>query len=139
MRKTNKTKILALDFGKSRIGLAIAEGEVIASLEVVRSFDFEEAAREIATICRREMPEKIVLGLPVGNQESEDRVRSFAMNLHQITELPVDFTDETLTSKEAERILKDLKLDPKSEKYKQELDRISAKLILEQYLKEAKN
>lgn len=130
-------KILSIDFGKSRIGLAVADDKVVASLEVIKK-DPETALKEIAAICRQENIEKIVLGLPLGNQQSEDQMRSFAMDLHQITELPVDFTDETLTSKEAERILKNLKLNPRSEKYKQEIDRISARLILEQYLNEQK-
>lgn len=128
-------KILSIDFGKSRIGLAVADGKVVASLEVIKK-DQKTALKEIAAICRAENIEKIVLGLPLGNQQSEDMMRSFAMDLHQATELPVDFTDETLTSKEAERVLKDLKINPRSEKFKQEIDRISAKLILEQYLKE---
>lgn len=129
-------KILSIDFGKTRIGLAEADGKVVASLEVVKKKNSEDILKEIAAICRERNIEKIVLGLPLGNEQSEDQIRSFAMDLHRVTELPVDFTDETLTSKEAERILKDLKLNPRSEKFKQEIDRISAKLILEQYLRE---
>lgn len=129
-------KTLALDYGKKRIGLALSDGKTVASLEIIKNTDLETTLKEIAAVCRKENVEKIVLGLPVGQEESEDQVRSFAMDLHRITELPIDFTDETLTSKEAERILKNLNINPKTEKYKQEVDRISAKLILEQYLKE---
>lgn len=131
----NLSKILGLDLGLKRIGVAIAEGETIASLEIIDSGNREDAIQKILKICREQEINKIVLGLARnGSDENEDMVRSFALELNKNIDLPIEYVDETLTSKEAERILKDLKINPRSEKYKQEIDRISAKLILEQYL-----
>jgi len=128
-------KILGLDLGLRRIGVAISDGEVVASQPIIPSFNREEAIQKILKLCREEQIEKIILGLPTSKSgESEDMVRSFALELNKIVSLPIEFVDETLTSKEAERLLSDLKIDPRSESYKQEIDRISAKLILEQYL-----
>lgn len=128
-------KILSLDLGTRRIGVAISDGEVVGSLPVIDSRNREEAIAHILEIVRNEDVNKIVLGLPIGQNNSEDIVRSFALELNKIIDIPIVFEDESLTSKEAERILENSKLNPKSESYKQEVDKISAKLILEQYLK----
>lgn len=130
-------KILALDFGLRRIGVAIYENNIITSRDTIVFHERQEAINIIFELCRKEDITKIVLGLPKGHEDSEDKIRSFALDLSKTTSLPVDLTDETLSSKEAERILKESKLNPKTESYKQKIDQISAKLILEQYLRES--
>lgn len=132
-------KILSLDLGARRIGVAISDGQVVASQEIIRSDNRDQAIAEILRISREEHIEKIVIGLPGIPGESADMVRSFALELNKFIQIPIEFVDETLTSKEAARILSDLKINPRSEKYKEEIDRISAKLILEQYLQENQN
>lgn len=128
-------KILALDLGDRRIGAAISDGQIIAGLETIKSANRQEALQKILQLCRDEQVDKIVLGLSRSRSgQTEDRVRSFALELNKLVSLPTDFVDESFTTKEAERRLKHLKIDVRSEKYKQEIDRFSAKLILEQYL-----
>jgi len=127
-------KILGLDLGEKRIGVAFAEGDVVSSLDTIVYTNREEAINRISEICREIEIDRMVIGMPVGNVESEDVVRSFALELNKMVELPIEYVDESLTSKEAERILKDKKINPRTEQYKQEVDRISAKIILEQYL-----
>ena len=129
-------KLLGLDIGQRRIGVAIADGEVIGSGETIVYNTLSDAIGQVIGVIRAENIEKIVIGLPEGNQQSEDVVRSFAMDLNKQLELEIVFTNEAMTSKEAERMMRGAKNDPRSEKYKQETDRISAKLILEQYIKE---
>lgn len=137
-------KIVSLDLGLRRIGVALSDGNVVASQPIIDSYNREESIQKILKICREEQIEKIILGLPtshpsVDKGEAEDMVRSFALELNKLIPIPIEFVDETLTSKEAERMLSELKIDPKSEKYKQEIDRISAKLILEQYINNLKS
>jgi putative Holliday junction resolvase len=128
-------RILSLDLGLRRIGVALSDGEVVASQDTIVYWSRDEAIQRILKICREEAIEKIILGLPKSQSgQGEDVVRSFALELNKLIPVPIEFVDETLTSKEAERTLSDLKIDPRSEKYKCEIDRISAKLILEQYL-----
>lgn len=130
-------KILGLDLGEKRIGVAFSEDNMVSSLETIIYTNREEAISKIGEICRHLEIERMVIGMPIGNVESEDVVRSFALELNKTVELPIEYTDESLTSKEAERILKDKKINPRSEEFKQEVDRISAKIILEQYLNES--
>lgn len=136
----NNIKLIGLDLGLRRIGVALSDGQTVASQDTIKYWNRDEAIQNILKICREEQVEKIILGLPKSlSGESEDIVRSFALELNKLIPLPIEFVDETLTSKEAERILADLKIDIRSEKYKQEIDRISAKLILEQYLGQISN
>jgi putative Holliday junction resolvase len=107
---------------------------MVSSLETIVYLNREEAINKISEICRKFGIDRIVIGMPLGNDNSEDVVRSFALELNKTVVLPIEYEDESLTSKEAERILKEKKIDPRSENYKQEVDRLSAKMILEQYL-----
>jgi len=137
MSHNKKIKLLGLDLGLRRIGVALSDGEIVASQDTIRYYNRDEAIGKILGICRAEGVEKIILGLSKNkSSEAEDMVRSFALEINKLMPVPIEFVDETLTSKEAERVLKGLKIDIFSEKYKQEIDRISAKLILEQYLAE---
>ncbi|MEI6039804.1 MAG: Holliday junction resolvase RuvX [Candidatus Berkelbacteria bacterium] len=128
-------RILSLDLGLRRIGVALSDGKTVASQDTIEYWSRDEAIQRILKICREEQIEMIVLGLPKSKSgEAEDMVRSFALEINKLLPIPIEFVDETLTSKESERILSGLKIDIKSVKYKREIDRISAKLILEQYL-----
>lgn len=127
-------KILGLDVGDVRIGLAIAEKNLVAPYGVIDNKNLQEAINEIGKICRTEQVEKIVIGLPKNkNTYQLDKVHLFAHELSKNLQIPINFVDETLTSKEAERILEKNK-GQKTQKYKEEIDKIAAQLILEQYL-----
>jgi len=128
-------RILGLDIGQKRIGMAIGEGKIIASSGIIENKNLADSIREIGQICRLQRIEKIVVGLPKHhNSLQADKIRKFALELAKNLAVQVDFVDETLTSKEAERILAKTGLDPKSKKYKEEVDKLAAKMILEQHL-----
>ncbi len=113
-------KMLGIDFGKKKIGLAIFNGFLVEPLMVIRD------KKRILDICQEEKIEKIVLGIPEGKMVQ--KIKKFKGWLEQKTGLPVDFQDETLTSKEAVAKMKEI-----GRKIKEE-DAISAALILEAYL-----
>lgn len=128
-------KILGLDIGERRIGVAIAREDIISSRDGITYANPEQAIQAIGKICRLEEIEKIIVGIPKNeNTFQEDMIRKFAMELAKNFHVPINFVDETLTSKEAERILGPSRLKPQSQKYKGEIDKISARLILEQYI-----
>jgi len=127
-------KILGLDVGDARIGVAIAEKKLVAPYGVIDNANLQEAINEIGKICRTEQVDKIVVGLPKNKDTYQlDKVHLFAHELSKNLQIPINFVDETLTSKEAERILEKNK-GQKTQKYKEEIDKIAAQLILEQYL-----
>ena len=103
-------RILAVDFGEKRIGLATCDqtGQIVTARETLKRSSDADAARRIARFCADEEVETVVLGIPrsPGGVESPfaDRVRSFGARLSREVALPIRFHEETLTSWEAQRL-----------------------------------
>ena len=130
------TKIMGLDVGKKRIGVALSDPlNIIAQpFEVVYRTSDEFAIQKIKEICNNNSIKKIVIGLPknmngtIGEQAID--CQDFAKLLEN--EYEIIFEDERLTSRQAENILKDL--NKKYTKDKKQVDIKSACIILQQYL-----
>ena len=109
--------ILAIDYGKKRIGLAWVQ----MGLDVVLPFgvlDDGNVDLELATIIDKEKIGKIVVGLPLGldgkeNQNTKD-VRAFAEGLRRHEGLSVELIDERFTSKQADSMGGDASRDEKA-------------------------
>lgn len=123
-------RLLGIDFGLRRIGLAFAEEDFIQPFGVI--YRVEGFLSKIARICGENKIEKIIVGFSEGELENE--VREFAKKVSLKTGLPVEFQDETLTSREA--IATMIKIGKKKSKRKKLKDAFSAACILEEYLKE---
>jgi putative Holliday junction resolvase len=125
-------RILAVDFGEKRIGLAIAVGDLAEPLAII---DSASAVEEIAKIYQREKIEKIVLGLPLDSEgrvgSAAEKVKKFGQKLSAVTGREVVFWNETLTSEEA---LAKMIQAGKGQKKRRRLDDIAAALILQEYL-----
>jgi len=134
-----KMKILALDVGKKRIGLATSESNIIASeYGVVVSASDMEKLEKIVKIIEDEKIEKIIIGLPclASGEESTQaqHVRNFAINLGSLinSDIEIIFEDEILSSWQAEKELNSEGASLKE--IKSRVDAVSAKIILEQFL-----
>jgi len=131
-------KILALDYGKVRIGMAIGETD----LGIAFGWDLIENKSEgfvlakIEKIILEEGIELIVIGLPklLDGKETEqtEYTKKFAELLKEKFNLKVGFQDERLTSSEATKILRLQKIKEKKQKGKKDV--ISAEIILQNYL-----
>ena len=123
-----------MDFGEKRIGLATSDatGKLATPRRTLARSDDARAAAEILRFCEEEEIRLILLGLPRSPEGVESafaaRIRSFASKLAAQTAIPVRFHEETLTSNEAAR-----RLPPGSSR--EELDRTSAAVLLEDYLR----
>lgn len=132
-------KILAVDYGERRTGLAISDELGIAAhgLDTIEIDDESELSARIARIAEETGVEKIVIGLPLNmngtESEKSRKVRKFGALLADELSLPVVFWDERLTSVQAHRVLKEM--GKKTYKNKSRIDRISATLILQEFLK----
>jgi putative Holliday junction resolvase len=129
-------RILAVDFGEKRIGLATSDaGETLATprLTLRRSSD-ETAIAAIARFAREEEVDSVLVGIPRSPEGVESpfgaRIRSFAAKLAARTGLEVRFHEETLTSDEALR-----RLPPGSSR--EAVDRTAAAVLLEDFLSTA--
>jgi putative pre-16S rRNA nuclease len=126
-------RILAIDFGEKRIGLATsdASGRLATPRRTLSRKSDEAALEEIVRFCREEEIGVTLLGIPRSPDGIESpfaaRIRSFAKKLHAKTGLPLKFHEETLTSVEAAR-----RLSPGSPP--EALDAAAAAVLLEDYL-----
>ncbi|MBQ8886396.1 MAG: Holliday junction resolvase RuvX [Candidatus Gastranaerophilales bacterium] len=129
-------KILGLDIGKKRIGIAISDimGLIAHPVETIQREPESSAIEKIKKICKDNDVQKIVAGLPknmnntIGEQAQD--CMQFAENFKD--EYEIIFEDERLTSKQAEYIL--AQTGRKYTKDKQLVDLKSACIILQQYL-----
>lgn len=135
-------RILGLDYGSKTVGVAMTDalGMTVQPYKTIqrdRESKLRQTLSEIAEIVERYQIEKIVMGLPLNMDDTEgDRVaktRDFAEKLKLRVAVPIEFTDERLTTMEAEEIL-DQSGIPRSEQ-KKVIDQVAAQLILEQYLR----
>jgi putative pre-16S rRNA nuclease len=127
-------RVLAVDFGERRIGLATCDvsGQVVAARRTLLRRKDEDAVTDILRFCKVEEIEKIVLGIPRfpagGESPFAARIRSFGGKLARATQIPIDYHEETLTSREAERAVAG-----RSHKTA-DVDSEAAAILLEDYL-----
>jgi putative Holliday junction resolvase len=131
-------RILAIDYGSRRMGLAVSDplGITAQGLETLeRKNKRSDFARLERTIRLHEVKE-IVVGYPLRMSGEEgtqsQKVAGFAEELRKRFQLPVHLWDERLTSAEANRLLREAELS--IQKRAQAVDRMSAVLILQAFL-----
>ena len=126
-------RILAVDFGEKRIGLATsdASGRLATPRRTLRRKSDTAVLEAIARFCVEEEIGLVLFGTPRSPEGVESpfaaRIRSFAAKLGARTGLPVRFHEETLTSVEAAR-----RLPPG--RPSEALDAAAAAVLLEDYL-----
>ncbi len=131
-------RILALDVGKKRIGLAVSD-ILRVSAQGLPTFQRgrirDDLAALDALIKEREVS-VLLVGNPLHMSGSESRqseyTREFAERLQDYVQVPLVYWDERLTSSEAERMLK--QAGASLEQRKKAVDRLAAVLLLESYL-----
>ena len=136
-------RILAVDYGDARTGLAICDpGELLASpLPPITHYDPAQVARQTAQTANARQARQIVVGYPLNMDGSAgpraQLCRDFAQTLRSLTPLPVTLWDERSTTVTAARYLNDT--DTRGKKRKQVIDSVAATVILESYLAWRKN
>ena len=130
-------RVLAVDFGEKRIGLAVSDesGSVVVPVGAVhRKSDAQAAAAVSEAALEREVA-RIVVGHPVNLDGSEGaparRARNFARRVAELSGLPVDLHGEGLTTVAAERNLIDAGLGPRRRKRARDAE--SAAVLLRDY------
>ena len=135
-------KIMALDYGDARTGVAISDllCSIVGSTYVIPSRNTDKAIADIVKLCRENMVGRIVVGLPRNMDGSEgpraELCRAFAEKLREATGLETIMWDERRTTVEAHNILSEHNYHGK--KRKNTVDAVAASLILEGYLNSLK-
>ena len=131
-------KIMAIDYGDARTGVAISDllCSIVGSTCVVPSRNTEKAIIDIVKLCKDNMVGEIVVGLPRNMDGTEgaraELCREFAAKLGEATGLKITMWDERRTTVEAHNILSQHNYHGK--KRKNTVDAVAASLILEGYL-----
>ena len=128
-------RLLGLDLGTKTIGLALSDaGRRIATpLETIRRKKFSSDVAELLEICRRREVGGLVIGLPLNMDGSEgpraQATRGFVRNLIPLTDLPISFWDERLSTTAVTRTL--LEADTSRAKRAEVVDKMAASFILQ--------
>jgi len=132
------SRILAVDWGRRRIGLAVSDplGVIATGLPTLEIHGEAEAVARVADTLREVAAESVVVGLPLllsGERgESADAAERFAAQLRDATGVPVHLFDERLTSVVAQRRMQETGERLRGRKGK--LDQGAAMALLEGWL-----
>lgn len=127
--------LAGLDLGTKTIGVAVSDGlrQVASPLQVVKRRKFSLDAADLLAIAGQRGLVGLVLGLPRNMDGSEgpraQSTRAFARNLSALTDLPITFWDERLSTVAAERAL--LEADTSRRRRAEIIDQIAAGYILQ--------
>lgn len=111
--ENQRTRILGIDYGRARIGLAIADALVALPqpLDTLERVNRNEDMRRLREIARDHAVKQIVVGLPLRldgtHGDMAEEATRFAERVRKQLGLPVEMMDERLTSWEAERLLEE--------------------------------
>lgn len=131
-------RVLALDHGTKRIGVAISDelGIIAQPLEFIPAEPIGAFHVRLATILADKKVDEIVVGMPFNMDgstgPSAQRVERFVEQLRTKVTQPVHTCDERLTTYEAENLL--ISAGARRKKRKQVIDKMAAAVLLQSYL-----
>jgi putative Holliday junction resolvase len=131
-------KILAIDFGEIRIGLAIGdlENKIATPLKTIKNISYESILKEISLIVEEWEINQIVIGIPelYPDQNINKQITNFSKILRKKLKIDVILFNEDFSSNYAQSDLaSQMKAGRKKKINKEEIDRIAAAIILQSY------
>ena len=136
--KKSVGKLMAVDFGDTRTGLAVSDASrfLASGIGYVSPGGIEKTAAAVAESAKENRVSAIIVGLPVNMDGSEGgraaRCRKFARMVRELTGLPVAVFDERMTTMTASRYLNET--NTRGKKRKGVIDTLSAQIILQNCL-----
>ena len=130
--------LMGLDLGTRTIGVALSDGlrRVASPIETIRRKKFGVDAAALTAIVTDRDVVGVVLGLPFNMDGTEgprcQATRAFARNFSDLTDLPITFWDERLSTVAAERAL--LEADTSRRRRAEVIDHVAASFILQGFL-----
>jgi putative pre-16S rRNA nuclease len=105
------TRLLGVDLGERRIGLAIGDTETGGArpLRTIRRSDPDRDSRTLARVCEEQRIDGVVVGLPLNTDDSEGpqavATRNWVASVADAVPVPITYRDERLTTERAEAIV----------------------------------
>jgi len=131
-------RILAIDFGKRRSGVAATDPLQIV-VNGLTGIETKELLKFLTDYCKAETVDKIVFGLPLHADGNVTHLKTdidlFIKKMKKVLpEIEIDFQDEFFTSRDAMEIMIQAGVKKKQRRDKKRVDQLSAVLILQRYL-----
>jgi putative Holliday junction resolvase len=132
------SRILALDLGEKRIGVAVSDAmNIIAqAIGTIERRDIKSDIKKIAGLTKEYGASRIIIGLPFNMSGSQGKgcqqAIDFANALKKEMPIDVEMVDERLTTAQGERVL--IEADLSRKKRRKNIDKLAAQLILQGYL-----
>lgn len=130
-------KILGIDYGQKRVGLAMAQDAVAFPFRTLEKTTRDRLFSDLLTIIESEKVEAIVLGLPLDMNDEETlttrQTLNFRDSLARRTSLPIHLVNEALTSFDARQRLREAGVP--QHRHKEMIDQMAAVCILETFLR----
>lgn len=121
-------RYLGIDYGKTKMGLAISEGNLATPYKIIETRSLKDALSKILSLLKIEQIDKVVVGIPESGQAKNIALK-FAQSLAQNT--IVIEADETLSSDQAKN---QMLISGKSKKSRKREDSFAAAIILQEFL-----
>lgn len=118
---------LGIDYGERQVGVALSSGMLT---EGIAEYATGEAVVRIAALCKKYEVARIVVGISQGRLK--EKIEQFGENLSKISQIPVIYFDETLTTQVAQNLLITSNLSAKKRKKKEH--RTAAAILLQNYI-----
>ena len=134
-RLAPEQRVLGLDLGSKTIGLALSDTSlrIATPLQTIRRSKFATDSQQLMAIVREHDIGALVLGLPLNMDGSEgprvQSTRAFARNMARITDIPIIFWDERLSTVAVTRTL--LEADRSRKRRAELVDKMAAAYILQ--------
>ncbi len=130
-------RYLAIDYGESKIGIALSDPLKILAREykVIWQKETDDVVAEIAKMCKENNVEKIILGMPIsldGKKNGQAMVVEAFKEKIEVIGLPIVCSDERYSTKRAEEMMREQKKT--EEEIKMFSDAVAARVILQDYL-----
>ncbi|MGD9099317.1 MAG: Holliday junction resolvase RuvX [Anaerolineae bacterium] len=133
-------RVLALDLGERRIGVAVSDptGTVARPVTAIARASRQDDFEAIARLVDEYEAERVVIGLPLSLDGSEGpqarQTRRYAERLGQALDAPIEFWDERYSSVRAEEILREKKGKRRRRQTRGDVDATAAAVFLQSYL-----
>ena len=131
-------KMLGIDYGKARIGVAVSDesGLIATPLSVVGCTCIEADLSRIAELASQHEVDAVVVGMPLQLDGTPGlaakAVQQFVDLLSERIDVPVEIWDERLSTAQAERAM--IAADTSRKRRRERLDAVAAQMILQSYL-----
>jgi len=123
-------KILGLDYGLKKIGVAISVGKLAEPRQVIKVKTPEKIIERVVQVAQVEQVDKIVIGMSEGKTAAQ--TKEFGQHLAKKTVLPIEYYDETLSTQEAQALAIESGMSRKKRQNME--DAFAACIMLQNYL-----